>query len=105
MLIRSMIADTLELEANREEGGQAGVFYAAYNLVNKLGVALPPILLLPLVELAGFGKDGAIADASTLAFRLIFALPPLILGIGCALILANYPLSEERLTALREGRP
>jgi Na+/melibiose symporter-like transporter len=108
-LVRSMLADLLDAqrldrrEAEEDERDTTGLAYAFLTATAKLGYALPVGLLYPL--LGAFGFDPApgarnAGDALT-GLTLLFIAPPMLFGLGAALLSWRWPITAEAHARIR----
>jgi Na+/melibiose symporter-like transporter len=99
-LLRAMLADLNDAQAldRQARGGGAettGLSFALLTATQKLGYAIPVGLTYPILGLIGFDPaPGASNSASALlGLTLLFAVPPLLLGLAAALIVRRWPIT------------
>jgi Na+/melibiose symporter-like transporter len=107
-LLRAMLADLNDAQAldRRHDGGGAettGLNFAILTATQKLGYAIPVGLTYPVLGLIGFDPaPGAANDeAALIGLTLLFALPPLLLGLAAAVAVWRWPITAEVHAGIR----
>jgi Na+/melibiose symporter-like transporter len=108
-LLRSMLADLNDAQLlDRRADGQTraettGLNFAILTATQKLGYAIPVGLIYPILSAIGFDpKSGtANSDATLRGLELLFALPPLILCTGAAILIWKWPITAQVHAGIR----
>lgn len=100
-LLRAMLADLNDAQAlERAEGGGGaetpGLNFALLTATQKLGYAIPVGLTYPILGLIGFDPAPGAANSpgALLGLTLLFAVPPLLLGLGAAAAVRGWPITS-----------
>ena len=99
----SMKADLIEIAGYRSGGQVAGSYMAVWSLGQKFFQALAVGLALPIVSYFGFDPKGTNGQGELWALTLTLTIPPMLLYAASVFVIWRFPLSETRLTRLREG--
>ena len=92
----SMVPDTVEYgyveTGERQEGG----YYGIWTFMTKIGQALALLLMGWMLTLTGYVAEVVQSDSARLGIRLLLGVFPAFFYILAVVILAFYPLNEER---------
>jgi len=93
-MTNSMKADVIDLDTLESGENRAGMFFATWSLATKVALAVGPALALWM--LGAFGYESGTADPDALlALRLVYAFAVPVFFTLAALIVWNYPITEE----------
>ena len=99
-MTNSMKADVIDIDTLKSGENRAGMFFAMWSMAMKVALALGPALALWM--LGAFGYQAGTTDPDALlALRLVYALAVPVFFTAAALIVWNYPITEERHLRLR----
>jgi len=102
LMLRAMVADIAD--RHRLETGQdrTALFYSAFSISMKAGMALAVGVALPLVGAAGFDPAAAQNTPAALqALLLVFALGPALAHLASAALLRGFTLDEAAHETIR----
>jgi glycoside/pentoside/hexuronide:cation symporter, GPH family len=101
LLTRSLMADVVDDDELNTGARRSGLYFGLLLTTSKLGLAAGP-LTYAVLEVAGFDPRAGAAntDLALGALRVLFIGGPILLCIGAALSLRNYPLDEKRQAEL-----
>jgi Na+/melibiose symporter-like transporter len=107
-LLRAMTADLNDAQAldRQARGGGAettGLNFALLTATQKLGYAIPVGLTYPILGLIGFDPTPGATNtpSALLGLTLLFAIPPLLLGLAAALIVRGWPITADVHAGIR----
>lgn len=102
-LLRSILADVADEDTAETGKERAALYYSLLVMTNKLGYALAPGLVYPLLDLVGFSSArGAVNSPDAIfAMELLFVGLPVLFMLLTGLTMWNFPLDEERQKELR----
>lgn len=109
-LVNAMIADICDEDELSTGVRREGIYFAVYNWWWKVAVSIATVISGYLQRLTGFVEGAAVQSDATLFWLRAWeiGLPPVLCFIGI-LLLAKYPLSEERAYEIKhrlaERRP
>jgi Na+/melibiose symporter-like transporter len=103
LMLRSMVADIADRHRLETGHDRTALFYSAFSISMKAGMALAVGVALPLVGYAGFSPAaGAHNTPQALhALVLVFALGPALSHLVSAALLRGFPLDEAAHAAVR----
>jgi GPH family glycoside/pentoside/hexuronide:cation symporter len=102
-LVNAMIPETVDYDELRCGQRREGMFSAVYSWTFKLAVALALILAGYILSWSGFNPDIQVQPGETVfMMRLLFSVVPAFVIIIGFILMALYPISEERAYAFRK---
>ena len=99
-MTNSMKADVIDLDTLKSGENRAGMFFAMWSMAMKIALAFGPALALWMLGAFGYVAGTTDPDA-LLSLRLVYALAVPIFFTSAALIVWNYPITEERQMRFR----
>lgn len=101
-LLRSMMADAGDEDRLETGHDRTGLLSALFSGTNKLGSALAPGVTFLILQGLGFAPGSAVQpEAALMGLRLLYVWTPLVLGIGCAVMILRHPLTQARHAEIR----
>lgn len=101
ILPNAMVADTVDIDMAQTGESQQGLYFAAIQMVQKIGFAIGGGAPLILLEFAGFQSKGGNTPEALQALSLSYSLVPAVLVLIATLMLAFYSLTAARHAAIR----
>jgi Na+/melibiose symporter-like transporter len=102
LMLRAMVADIADHHRLRTGQDRTALFYSAFSISMKAGMALAVGVALPLVGAAGFDPAAAHNTPEALqVLLLVFALGPALGHLCSAALLRGFPLDETAHAAVR----
>lgn len=95
-LFRSIMADVADHDHVEGGNSRTGLFFALLTMTNKVGAALAIGITYPALELIGFVPGAANTAAAEDGLRLLYVIPPAIIGVLVAWVMWNFPIDEHR---------
>lgn len=92
----SLQADVGDIDHRLSGRQRTGLLYGLWGVITKLALALAVGIAFPLLELAGFEAGSPPADSALLALSLLYGLVPVVLKLGCLILLRGFTLEGER---------
>lgn len=92
-------ADVIDYHRLRSPTADAGLFFAAWNLITKFALALSAGIGLYGVEVLGFDPK-APDETGRQALIVLYALVPVALKVCATVLLWNFPIGRNRQTAI-----
>ncbi|HKX79690.1 MAG TPA: MFS transporter [Novosphingobium sp.] len=103
LMLRSMVADIADHHRLRTGQDQTALFFSAFSISMKAGMALAVGIALPLVGALGFDPAAARNSPEALHWLLaVFALGPALAHLASAALLRGFPLDEAAHAAVRQ---
>jgi Na+/melibiose symporter-like transporter len=104
LMLRSMVADIADHHRLTTGHDRTALFYSAFSISMKAGMALAVGVALPLVGAAGFDPAAAHNTPQALqALLLVFALGPALAHLCSAALLRGFPLDETAHAEVRRA--
>lgn len=102
-LIRSIMADIIDVDRNELGTERSALFYSFLTLTAKLGLAFAVGLLYPILDWVGF-KPGAVNEPNVIeGVKILVAVTPTLATISVALIMWNFPLNKKQQEEIRSS--
>lgn len=102
LMLRSMVADVADAHRLRTGHDRAALFFSAFSLSSKAGMAVAVGIALPLVGWLGFDPKAATNTPEALHSLLwVFALGPAIAHLISAALIQGFSLHEARHSEIR----
>ncbi len=102
LMLRAMVADIADRHRLETGHDRTALFYSAFSISMKAGMALAVGIALPLVGYAGFDPAAVHNTPQALqALVLVFALGPALSHLVSAALLHGFPLDEAAHAAVR----
>ncbi len=102
-LVRAITADIVDEDERRSGAKQTGVYYAAVNLTQKIGIALSiGLLYVVLEQIFGYIPGQENTAAAVEGLKLTYVIPPVTVALINAVLLWNFPLGRDEQKDLRE---
>ena len=102
LMLRSMVADVADAHRLRTGQDRAALFFSAFSLSSKAGMAVAVGIALPLVGWLGFDPKAATNTPEALHGLLwVFALGPAIAHLISAALIHGFPLEEAQHSEIR----
>jgi GPH family glycoside/pentoside/hexuronide:cation symporter len=104
LMLRSMVADVADQHRLNSGEDRAALFFSAFSLSSKAGMAIAVGIALPLVGWLGFDPKAAVNTPEALkGLLLVFALGPAIAHLISAWLIHGFPLDEAEHTRIRRA--
>jgi len=101
LMLRAIVADVVDKQALETGENRAGLLFSTFSLSGKLATAAAVGIALPLVGWLGFRPGVANAPEALLGLKLVFALGPALAHTASALLIARFPLDQNRHAEIR----
>ena len=103
LMLRSIVADLADKQ--RLDNGRAypGLLFSAFSVSSKTATAAAVGIALPLIAFLGFRPGVHNTPEALLGLKLVFALGPALSHIASALLIAGFPLTEQRHAEIRRA--
>ena len=99
----SMIADIADEDELATGHRSEGVFYGAFSFIHKCSLALGTIISSLALSLADYEAGIEPSAGTLLVFRLVYVIPTVSFLFAAVLIYRGYPLTRERVTAIKQA--
>jgi Na+/melibiose symporter-like transporter len=99
----AMIADIVDVDTAVTRQKRAGMFFAVFGAVDKIGIAIGLFIALQFLSLSGYDPQVAPNEAGLLMIRLEYAVIPTFFFLLASYLVWNYPLTSERHRRLLEA--
>ncbi|MEA3543072.1 MAG: MFS transporter [Pseudomonadota bacterium] len=104
LMLRSMVADVADAHRLRTGQDRTALFFSAFSLSAKAGMAVAVGVALPLVAWLGFDPKAATNSPEALRGLLwVFALGPAIAHLVSAALVHGFPLTQARHADIRRA--
>jgi Na+/melibiose symporter-like transporter len=103
-MLRSMVADVADDNRLRTGEDRTALFFSAFSISSKAGMAVAVGIALPLVGWLGFNPQAATNTPEALSGLLyVFALGPAAAHLLSAWLIHGFPLDERRHAQIRRA--
>ncbi|MEM7097643.1 MAG: MFS transporter [Pseudomonadota bacterium] len=92
----AMIADVVDVDTAVTRQKRAGLFFAVFGAVDKIGIAIGLFIALQALDLTGYDPEQAINESGLWMIRLEYAVIPTFFFLLASYIVWNYPVTNER---------
>lgn len=104
LMLRSMVADVADENRLRTGEDRTALFFSAFSISAKAGMAVAVGIALPLVSWLGFDPQAAVNTPTALnGLLIVFALGPAIAHLLSAWLIHGFPMDEARHTEIRRA--
>ena len=95
-LLRAMVGDVVDEDTVNTGKQQTGLFFALYNMTEKIGGAVAIGMTYLMLEKLGFVPGGVNDEATLAGFKLLYILPPILLSLLIAFISYGFPIDKAK---------
>jgi len=95
-LLRAMVGDVVDDDTVTTGKQQTGLFFALYNMTEKIGGALSIGITYLALDMLGFVPGGVNDEATLAGFKLLYIVPPIFLSLLIAFISHGFPIDKTR---------
>ncbi len=99
----SMLGDTVDYDELQSGTNKAGVYFAAYTLLNKVSLAVASGLALFVVGLFGYKAGVPMDGRGRLGMLIGYAGLPFIFSLIAGFLALKFPLTEQRQAEIQKG--
>ncbi len=92
----AMIADVVDVDTAVTRQKRAGLFFAVFGAIDKIGIAIGMFIALQILNLTGYDPQAAPNAAGLWMIRLEYAVIPTFFFLLASYLVWNYPLTNER---------
>ncbi|MEM6999756.1 MAG: MFS transporter [Pseudomonadota bacterium] len=92
----AIIADVVDVDTAVTRQKRAGLFFAVFGAVDKIGIAVGLFLALQILNLTGFEPGEPITAAGLWVIRVEYAVIPTFFFLLASYLVWNYPVTNER---------
>ena len=96
----AIIADVVDVDTAVTRQKRAGLFFAVFGAVDKIGIAIGMFIALQVLNLTGYDPSREITEAGLWMIRIEYAVIPTFFFILASYIVWNYPVTNERHSKL-----
>ncbi len=96
----AIIADVVDVDTAVTRQKRAGIFFAVFGAVDKIGIAIGMFIALQILNLTGYDPSREINEAGLWMIRLEYAVIPTVFFLLASYLVWNYPVTNERHTRL-----
>ena len=96
----AIIADVVDVDTAVTRQKRAGLFFAVFGAVDKIGIAIGMFIALQVLNLTGYDPSRGITEAGLWMIRIEYAVIPTFFFILASYIVWNYPVTNERHSKL-----
>ncbi len=99
----AIIADVVDVDTAVTRQKRAGIFFAVFGAVDKIGIAIGMFIALQVLNLTGYDPSQPINEAGLWMIRLEYAVIPTFFFLLASYLVWNYPVTNERHANLIEA--
>ena len=96
----AMVADVVDVDTAVTRQRRAGLFFAVFGAVDKIGIAIGMFLALQLLNLTGFDASEPMTSAGLWVIRIEYAVIPTFFFLLASFLVWHYPVTNTRHTRL-----
>ena len=99
----AIIADVVDVDTAVTRQKRAGIFFAVFGAVDKIGIAIGLFIALQVLSLTGYDPSQDINESGLWMIRLEYAVIPTFFFLLASVLVWNYPLTDARHAKLIEA--
>ena len=92
----AMMADVVDVDTAVTRQKRAGILFAVFGAVDKIGIAIGMFIALQVLNLTGYDPSREITEAGLWMIRLEYAVIPTFFFLLASYLVWNYPLNNAR---------
>ena len=92
----AIVADCVDVDTAVTRQKRAGIFFAVFGAVDKIGIAVGMFIALQILNLTGYDPSQAANEAGLWMIRLEYAVIPTFFFLLASWLVWNYPVTNER---------
>lgn len=92
----AMVADVVDVDTAVTRQKRAGIFFAVFGAVDKIGIAIGLFIALQVLNMTGYDPGQPINEAGLWMIRLEYAVIPTFFFLLASYLLWNYPVTNVR---------
>ncbi len=92
----AIMADVVDVDTAVTRQKRAGIFFAVFGAVDKIGIAIGMFIALQVLSLTGYDPSREITEAGLWMIRLEYAVIPTFFFLLASYLVWNYPLTNAR---------
>ena len=92
----AIIADVVDVDTAVTRQKRAGIFFAVFGAVDKIGIAIGMFIALQVLNLTGYVPSEPITEAGKWMIRIEYAVIPTFFFLLASAMVWNYPVTNER---------
>ena len=99
----AIVADVVDVDTAVTRQKRAGIFFAVFGAVDKIGIAIGLFIALQVLNLTGYDPSAEINESGLWMIRLEYAVIPTFFFLLASYLVWNYPVTSERHARLIEA--
>lgn len=92
----AMMADVVDVDTAVTRQKRAGILFAVFGAVDKIGIAIGMFIALQVLNLTGYDPSREITEAGLWMIGLEYAVIPMFFFLLASYLVWNYPLTNAR---------
>ncbi len=92
----AIIADVVDVDTAVTRQKRAGIFFAVFGAVDKIGIAIGLFIALQILNLTGYDPSQEVNEAGLWMIRLEYAVIPTFFFVLASFLVWNYPVTSTR---------